>query len=127
VPSPYDVVFNGHEGDDWTAEEWLMEQEEFDAVWEGHEGDTRDLPGSAAWGTEDSFAQDPLEATGDTASDGFAVATGDFDYVTPDGSGDGNNSPYDSLPWGYLVPVVVGLVLLIGLAPYARLGAEVAG
>ena len=127
-----DVLFvrDAESRDRWDGQEWLTDQTAFDAAWEGHEDDTRDAPGSALWGTEDSFAEDPSQATADTGSDVFAFLTGDFDTTTEDGSGDGNNSdgaPWDGLP---LKPLAagIGVLLVLGvLAPYAKLGAEVAG
>lgn len=122
-----DVVFvrEDEETDQFDGEEWLTSQMWFDAAWEGHEDDTRDLPGSATWGTEDSFASDPLQATEDTASDVFAVLTGNFDYETPDGSGDGNQGT--DVPWKAVGTGLALLVVLFVLRPYVEAGAAVGG
>lgn len=129
-----DVVFVRDDpfADRWDGKEYLTEESEtFDYVWDhGDETgeDTRDLPGAAAWGTDDSVAQDPVAATSKTVKDVWNVATGDFDTHTPDGSGDGSpdGTPWPDLPYKLIAGALVVFGALTALAPYAQLGAEVA-
>lgn len=131
-----DVVYIREEEsmDRWDGEDWLTSQGWFDLAYDhGDETgeDERDLPGAAVWGTEDSFAEDPVAATEKTVDDAWDVATGNFDTETPDGSGDGGGDGVpDDIPWKLLLVGGGVLAVLFVLAPYAELaskGVEAAG